>query len=135
MHIMPYLQCFVFNVPNLAPSFNESFCSIYCSVWNQVVTGSVLCEAIPLFSFSPVCNELFFSVWIGNVLCIVCFPDELARVASVLCAEVCVKCFVCRELYNNCNLFYSFDSQQTAEVCRKSILLCFVLTCKQRSAL
>ena len=41
-------------------------------------------------------NELFFSVWIGNVLCIVCFPDELARVASVLCAEVCVKCFVCR---------------------------------------
>ena len=76
--------------------------------------------AIPLFSFSPVCR--FFSVWIGNVLCIVCFPDELARVASVLCAEVCVKCFVCRELYNNCNLFYSFDSEQTAEVCRKSVL-------------
>ena len=43
-----------------------------------------------------------------NVLCIVWSPDELARMASVLCAEVSLKCFCA--------------SASTAEVCQECIV-------------
>ena len=74
---------------------------------------------------------VFSSVW---------SPDELAGMASVLCAEVCVKCFVCRALCNNEHnsafaLLHCLDPDyfalphtvlcaKTAEVCQECIVPC-----------
>ena len=81
---------------------------------------------------------VFSSVW---------SPDELAGMASVLCAEVCVKCFVCRALCNNehnsafalfgprllCTATHCFVCNDCRGVSRVHCSLCFVLTCKQWS--
>ena len=67
--------------------------------------------------------------------------------ASVLCAEVCVKCFVCRALCNNehnsafallgprslCTATHCFVCNDCRGVSRVHCSLCFVLTCKQWS--
>ena len=76
MHIMPYLQCFVFNVLN-CPSLNEIFCSICCPVWNQVVIGSVLC-------FALCCCR-------GNCLWL---ADEFSTLCSVFRSVLSVRCFL-----------------------------------------
>ena len=67
----------------------------------------------------------FFLCAVCNVLCIVWSPDELARMASVLCAEVCVKCLAYRVQLVQFRLFGHFalpDSvlcAKTAEVCQE----------------
>ena len=72
----------------------KSLQGVFCAQQCLLCSGNSLWSADELFS--SVCTLQCALFWFSNVLCIVCSPDELPRVASVLCAELCVKCFVCR---------------------------------------
>ena len=131
MHIMPYLQCFVFNVPNCArPLIEWNFLanlllSVESSRYRGCFVRSSACSALAtpcgrLMSFSPVC-ALFSVHSFGSVtFCALCALLMSFLGWPLFCVQSCVSSVLSAALFNDYNLFHCFDSvhfAKTAEVC------------------